>query len=138
MVFGYGTGSTGGKFIIAMNNGHELFSNWGGSVIGTNMLNDGNWHFIAFVVDPNGVGATPGNPLCSWYFDGKFDSSGLPLYGVNTTLSSAYIGTYPSLNRWAGELDELALFTNALSGATIQSLYYAAKDLRRGTVFGMR
>jgi hypothetical protein len=123
----YGRSDLGARIYLGTYGDKDAFTNYGGNVTGTKLINDGEWHFIALTIDPNGTGATPLNPLCSLYVDGQFDVSGLPTNGVNTVLVGSFqMGMPNGVPRWVGDIDEVALFTTALSGSAIQSLYTAA------------
>ena len=115
--FGYGKQNTVNQnCLVALNNGQAAFSQWGDSLNGTRSLNDGLWHFVALTIDTSS--------RCNLYFDGELEA--WKTMTVNTVLESVRIGTFPNIKSWAGDIDEVALFTNVLSAVTIQSLYAAA------------
>jgi len=105
-------------------NGTVAWSNGAGLVNSTNILNDGNWHFVAGVYD--GIK----NYL---YVDGALNNSmpasgGLAgdgsddLYlGGNAAFTNATVQQY-----FAGSIAQAAFFTNALTASIIQPIYQAA------------
>ena len=97
----------------------------GGQVTSTNVLNDGNWHFVAGVYD----GTTS-----YFYADGKLNSSAAAAGGL-TGESGAhiYLGgnsdyTLVGANQryLAGAVAQAAFFTNALTAAQVQAIYSQA------------
>jgi len=102
-------------------------SQYGNGLTTQEVVNDGQWHFLAVTVDPFGAGATSGLPLWSIYLDGQYQTS--KLMTTNTVLDpvSALIGmTRGNATLWQGEIDELAIFGRALSAYDIQMLYDGA------------
>jgi hypothetical protein len=97
----------------------------GGQVTSTNILNDGNWHFVGGVYD----GATS-----YLYVDGVLNSSGAAASAIASEPNAElFLGGNPDFTvvgvnqRYlAGALAQAAMFTNALSAAQIQHLYAVA------------
>ncbi len=100
--------------------------NSAGQVTTTNVLNDGNWHQLAGVY--NGTN-------CYLYVDGALNNSAAAIGGmVGDANANLYLGgdvNYPfngAANQateqyFAGDLAQVALFTNALTAAEIQAVY---------------
>ena len=136
VLFDYGTtGSLNQAFLITLygGTGHDTsgkigLTQWGSGLWSTVGVNDGQWHFLAITVDPSGAGATPSYPLTSLYLDGQLDNSTTTL-PINTALgSAAWIGRTgnPSLPKYVGDLDEVALYGWAMTAYDIQMLYNGA------------
>jgi hypothetical protein len=103
----------------------------GTTLTSTGVYNDGDWHQVVAVYSPGSDPAVTGTNLL--YVDGALDSSvssvstnGIP---VGST-SDVYIGSDPQYTnspvglgqQWAGEICEVALFTNAVTSAQVQQL----------------
>jgi len=104
----------------------NLFAS-GSQVTSTNILNDGNWHFVAGVYD----GTTSNSSL---YVDGQLNAS-LTLTNAVPSEPNAHLYLGGSSDRtqigvsqrfFAGALAQAALFTSALSAGQIQSLFASA------------
>jgi hypothetical protein len=104
------------------------------SISGTSTVNDGAWHHFAVVHDaaPSAVGTT------SIYVDGVMESSGaqqLITPGSPTGWFLGYDNVYwSSLNTYiqtwyTGALDEIALWTDALTIAEIDSVYKSTQGV---------
>ncbi|HXC35896.1 MAG TPA: LamG-like jellyroll fold domain-containing protein, partial [Candidatus Acidoferrales bacterium] len=115
------------------------------------VYNDGNWHEVVAVNQTNQV---------SIYVDGLLDTNGMPA-GITTTSvisgnqNDVLIGADPSYTNYpvgvgrqfAGQICEVAFFTNALTVAQVQALYNAcgvapfvtrqplSQDIDAGTVY---
>jgi len=93
-------------------------------VISSNYVNDGNWHFFT------GVYTGTSNYL---YIDGALDASGLATSGVNGDeahdMVIGGVGDYLTSRLFDGEVAEVAVFTNVLTAADVQTLYYAGELL---------
>ena len=96
----------------------------GGQVTSTNILNDGNWHFVAGVY--NGT-------TSSLYVDGKLNSSAAAASSLTSEPGAhLYLGgnadfTIVGGSRYlAGAIAQAALFTSALTAAQIQAIYNPA------------
>jgi hypothetical protein len=110
----------------------------GGQVTSTNILNDGNWHFVAGVYD----GTTSNSYL---YVDGQLNSS-LNVSNVVASEPGAnlYLGgnsdyTLVGNNQryFGGALAQAAFFTNALTSAQIQTLYSSATVIPTISISGL-
>jgi Concanavalin A-like lectin/glucanases superfamily len=132
-IFYYGSNGSGNSiFTLAPpNSGDSGFgatpgifgvSTYGPDVGGTSVINDGNWHFVAFTVTPT----TPGNASISIYVDGVDETTAT----VATTTTAGTIwemGDDASLtNNYNGLLAQVAVFNSALTGAQILDLYDTA------------
>jgi len=94
-----------------------LYSSAGGSSVGMTSLvtiNDGVWHHICAVQDT----ATTNLKL---YIDSNLQGS--ITIGTGTRLSSLFIGTYGAGYYWDGEIDQVRIFSSALSAGNVTSLY---------------
>lgn len=105
-------------------NGTVVWSNGAGSVASTNVLNDGDWHFVVGVYD--GIE----NYL---YVDGELNNSA-PISGSLSGDGSddLYLGGNAAFTGgtvqqyFAGSIAQAAFFTNALTASIIQPIYQAA------------
>jgi hypothetical protein len=94
------------------------------------VYNDGDWHQVVAVDQTN---------VISIYVDGVLDTSGMPS-GISTTnnipgnTSDVMIGSDPTYTNdppgvgwsFAGQICEVAFFTNALTSAQVQGIYLSA------------
>ncbi len=97
----------------------------GGNVIGPNRVDDGQWHQLTGVFD--------GTNSQALYIDGQFAASETnattPVAGNSGDL---WIGGDPDSGAsqfFNGVIDEVAIFTNALSAAQIQQLFFSATNV---------
>ena len=94
----------------------------GGQVTSTTVLNDGNWHFVAGVVDGTNS---------SLYVDGQLNNSAALTAGLTSEpTANLYLGgdadfTLVGSNQrnFGGVIAQAAFFTNALTAAQIQQIY---------------
>ncbi len=110
----------------------------GSVIVSTNIYNDGNWHQVVEVYAPNSNPLLPGTNAL--YVDGILDNS------VNTVNTNGFvagspmdvlIGSDPLYTnnpagvgqQFAGQVCEVALFTNALTTTRIRTLYDAAAEV---------
>ena len=118
---------SGGDISFCLNlngSGHPGFSDGAqfiGDIIGTNPVDDGQWHHLAGVYD--GLG----NEFL--YVDGQLAASttnaSVPVAG---SAGEVWIGGAPdhgSSELFSGSIDEVAIFTRALSAEEIQQVYSA-------------
>jgi hypothetical protein len=125
-----------GGWSIYMNTSGKLVSSFGtnssGSVTSSNVYNDGNWHQVVAAYLPDhdfGAGAYGTNAL---FVDGVVAGGGLAVngFGLGTNLD-AMIGADPQYTnnpagvgrQFAGQVCEVAIFTNVLTLAQVQALY---------------
>lgn len=90
-------------------------------VVGTTRVDDDQWHFVVGVYDAS----VPTNYL---YVDNVLDGSGAGATVAGNNLDVT-IGTAPDYltgRIFDGSVDEVAVFTNVLTSAQIQQIYYAA------------
>ena len=138
-VVGHGTNSwqltmtTNGCLVFNAGNGNQAAEGTGqsaGDMMTRGIYNDGNWHQVMAVNQTN---------VISIYVDGTLDTSGTP-NGITTTsvipgnTSDVMIGSDPSYTNtpagvgrsFAGQICEVAFFTNALTSAQVQGIYLSA------------
>jgi hypothetical protein len=109
----YGSLVAGQNFGLLENAGCIYFSGYGNDKQGSIPINDGNWHMVTVTYDGTTV---------SLYVDKNFDVSFTPT--LNTTGTDLYLGTQSGSDYFfTGSLDELAIFSRALSASEISSLY---------------
>ncbi len=93
----------------------------------TNILDDGQWHFIAAVYDcPYSSGDK------RLYFDGQFVQETNVLGSFSQNTDAVWIGNNIGNNNgdnyWPGMISDVTLFNRALSSAEVASLYSAATN----------
>ncbi|HTV42630.1 MAG TPA: LamG-like jellyroll fold domain-containing protein [Candidatus Sulfotelmatobacter sp.] len=127
--------TTNGCVVFNAGNGNSTTDGTGqsaGDIRTMGVYNDGNWHQVAAVNQGN---------VISIYVDGKLDTNGTPS-GITATnvipgnLSDLIIGSDPSniINpegvgrQFAGQICDVALFTNALNAGEVSALYAAATN----------
>jgi hypothetical protein len=88
-------------------------------VVGTNSVNDGKWHQLAGVYDGESL---------SLYVDGVPNTTSGAYWPVEGSMDFAAIGGAPDYpdRFFAGSVDEVAVFTNALTPAQIMQIYESA------------
>lgn len=138
-IVGHGTNSwqltvtTNGCLVFNAGNGHGAFSGTGqapGDIMTKRAYNDGNWHQVVAVNQTN---------LISIYADGALDTSGTPAGVTPTSLipgdsGDVMIGSDPDYTNnpigvgrnFAGQICEVAFFTNGLTAGQVQALYQCA------------
>ncbi len=128
---GWGTNNPGEKWHFRLNDNSgngvvgAIRTEFAGSQnVATTLVNDGQWHFVVSVFD----GEFPGDTV--HYVDGEFDERswvGDETIVVNTTegddvtIGSRLQGT--TYNRVNATLDEVRIYSRALSAEDIQALY---------------
>lgn len=133
-------GHSDSSWRIAMNNNGHLQCQMGtnGALDSVGSYNDGNWHQVVDVYQPaSSAGVDGTNTL---YVDGMLDTSIssvtpngiLPGSSADVLIGAApdYTNNPASLGRqFAGQVCEVALFTNALTLAQVQALYNSAEGV---------
>jgi len=112
---GYRFGISGGRIMFLIGNGVYIET-----TCGTEKVNDGKWHFITGVFDR-------GNAF-RCYIDGKKAGSVSISTYPNMQDSAPGIGAPPCCRDFTGFLDDVHIYSEALSSAQIRKLY--AQGLR--------
>lgn len=114
-----GTFVTGSRFTFNILWGNALRVEVGGSGFsGKTAVNDGNWHHVACVYDPNAT------DKISLYVDGSLDTAGNITTSVTTIASNMVIGRrVDNTNYWDGNIDEVRVWNFAKTAAQLASLY---------------
>src|SRR5262249_9767294 len=112
------------------NNPELQFSSIADILTNNFVVNDGNWHFVAGVSDGTSD---------YLYVDGLLAKSNSPVGSITGSTLDAFIGGDPGFQvpiwngsvttqprYFEGQIAHVAFFTNALSGAQVQSLYNVA------------
>jgi len=121
----WGTNSTGQKFSFRTENTGSLrLEINSGFVVGTTNVCDGNWHHVALVFSGNTTSQV------KFYVDGVLDVNStvnnIPINSGNTfsfQVSNGFHGRY-----FDGEIDDLRVWSTALSQATIANWSYRKVD----------
>lgn len=114
----WGTNSTGQKQSFWVNGSGQLRLEINGAyAIGTNTVNDGQWHHVAFTF----VGYNMYD--VRFYIDGKWDfNSSVNTKNMNTQLSKKFQISKGFHNRYFdGEIDDIRVWSVALTRPTIQA-----------------
>ena len=130
VIFGYGENNSGERFSLRLNGQatQQLrLEVQGGYILGSTVINDGQWHHIAAVVaDFNSDGSTNVNET-KLYVDGELEViSKSKSKSINTSSGGgAMIGASPhgSLYNFKGDIDELRVHISAKSASYISDLY---------------
>lgn len=100
---------------------------------------DGGWHFYAAVYDPS-YGDFRNVKL---YLDGTFDTTNTEIYGGTTvvrtdTLSKLQIGAghYDCQRFFAGKIDDIGVWSRALSACELYELYHSVDTCITATALG--
>jgi prepilin-type N-terminal cleavage/methylation domain-containing protein len=110
---GYRFGLTGGFIYFLIGNGSSVE----GNCSSTQKVNDGKWHHIAAVFDRT-------NLKVNCYIDGRLAGSVAilsPYYGMSDV--SARIGTTYCCTTFVGQLDNVSVYAQNLSGVSVNNLY---------------
>jgi hypothetical protein len=110
--------------ITADGPGNVCAGNYGDPSIKSATINDGAWHMIAITVSPT----TAGKASWSIYTDGTLSNNSEMT--TTTALNSAgnlLIGAeYTQGTGWIGSVDEVSMFSTALTADNVHSLYNSA------------
>ena len=125
VVFGWGLISAGTKWIVRVNDGGQLRCEVdAGYHYGTTLLNDGEWHHIAVVMEDDG---SPDVIETLLYVDGALDASNSDSADepINTLEDmDVQLGNNPHATdrKFDGLLDEARIYDRALTQAQIQAV----------------
>jgi hypothetical protein len=132
-LFSYGATGTGQRFSVRLNNSSNVASNQairleveGGRIIGTKIINDGQWHHIACVLaDQNNDGVLNVDET-QLYVDGVLDavSSAVPatVFTVNSAIPCLAGSNHATNYNFKGEIGDVRIFPRALSSFEIGEL----------------
>jgi hypothetical protein len=122
-IMGWGPDTPGAKWIIRVNeNGTLRAEVSSGSIYGTTLLTDGNWHHVAVVLENDG---SPDISEVRLYVDGVLETTGGTVPRLLNTGSSVdvRIGVHYSLLRYFnGLIDEVRIYNRPLTDAEIAVL----------------
>lgn len=138
-ILGYGTNVNGQRFSFRTNasggnpTNHRLrLEVQGGAIVGSTNLHDGQWHHVAVVCDDFNNDSTMNVNETKLYVDGVADSiASASSRAINTTAgTTAVLGgsNHSAGYSFAGGIDELRVFPEALSAAEIQALSSATRQ----------
>lgn len=117
----WGTNSTGEKWLFRLNgSGNLRVEVSGGFRVGTSVINDGQWHHVAAVLDGNNV------TNVDLYVDGQLETvSASQAMAINTTGGTNFQITKGHHNNYLnGNISEVRLWSKALTAAEIQDWRY--------------
>lgn len=123
-IIAWGANTSGNKWTFLMNTaGRIRLECTGGWVVGTKLINDGQWHHVAATFANDG---TPTSTDVKLYVDGTLETiSTSQSVAVNTTTpATVKIGSdTPAQNRyWLGQIDEPRIYNRALAAAEVLAL----------------
>ncbi|MFK7910392.1 MAG: sulfatase-like hydrolase/transferase [Akkermansiaceae bacterium] len=129
VMLGYGINSNGQRFSFRLNGSgtQQLrLEVEGGFIVGSTVLNDGNWHHVAIVVDDhNGNNTTDVNET-KLYVDGMLENisnSGSEPINTSGNGTIAIGASAHNVNyNFNGDIDELRIYNSALSDSEIAAL----------------
>lgn len=119
----WGSGQSGQKWMFRVQDAGQLAVGvWGGYIRGSSMVADGKWHHVAAVLDNDG---SPDVSEIRLYVDGVLETNTTvsALQAINTASSQdvylAVLSESNLQNYFAGTLDDLRVYSRALSGQEI-------------------
>lgn len=118
-IVAWGPNSSSNKWTFLMNSAGRLrLEATGGWVVGTRLINDGQWHHVAVTFSNDG---TPTTLDVRLYVDGTLETiSTSQSVAINTTTSGdVKIGSDVQSRFWKGQLDEVRIYDRALTAAEI-------------------
>lgn len=122
-IIAWGTNVAGTKWNLAMDGPGRVRVEVGvGSIVGTTVINDGQWHHVACTFSPD---ATPNVTDVKLYVDGALQAiSASSAAAINTaTGTTVQIGRSPQNVTWSGQLDDVRVYTRALSQTEIANVF---------------
>lgn len=118
-VIGWGTGSVSNGTTMDIRSG-KMYADFyaSGSVVGSTTMSTGIWYHVTYTWDGTNFRV---------YVNGVLDGTSGSIGGVNVTSSALAIGRafWAAGNYFNGQIDDVAVFTRALSASEIQTLYFA-------------
>ncbi|MEN6306114.1 MAG: LamG-like jellyroll fold domain-containing protein, partial [Anaerohalosphaeraceae bacterium] len=135
-ILSWGEGYAGGKWLIRVNEGGELRTEvYSGAVVGTTLINDGEWHHVAVVLKDDG---SPNISEVCLYVDGQPESiKSSSERGINTgSYQDVRIGLYyADLRYFNGMIDDVQIYDEALAADEIGRLYATGTAFRHNPDF---
>ena len=112
------TNIVGTQYDIFILSGKNYFSGYGADLSGTVTINDGAWHFLV---------ATYDGTTLRLYTDGSPDGSAA--LTLNTTATIVNMGGVQNSPTLVGTVDEVAIWSRALSATEVSQLYNGGAGL---------
>ena len=112
------SGNTGNNFELDFRNNVIMWERWGLGIMGSVVVNDGNWHHACITYDGN---------ILKLYVDGSEDTGGDFPYTIGATTSTDTPVRIGGMNHSAkyfnGQIDGVSIFNYALSSSQVTTLY---------------
>ena len=129
IILGYGTNSNGKRFSFRLEGSTTQklrLEVGGGNIVGSTVINDGQWHHVACVVDDfDGDGTTNVNET-KLYVDGVLEPvSGSSSEAIDTDASNIPViggSAHSTSYNFKGDIDEVYIYSSAKSAADIENL----------------
>ena len=130
----YGSNVTGGRFVVMLNNQPGVEGDHvlrlevnGGHATGSTPLNDGKWHHVALVVDDHDGSGFVNVKETKVFVDGLPETlastSGRILATGSSLVPSIGGSNHNNSSNFAGSIDDVRIFSSALSDAEVVSLH---------------
>lgn len=139
-MFGYGNNSNGERFTFRLNGSNRNSTTQelrlevqGGSIVGTTIVADGNWHHVAAVCDDFNENGSLEIQETRLYIDGVLDGiQSTANRTINTSNgSTAVLGgsNHAGNYNFNGDIDDFRLYPSALSAAEIAAAFSETNNL---------
>lgn len=136
-LFSYGSNFSGARYVLRLDNTENVASDQAlrlevnaGQMTGTRPLNDGVWHHVAVVNDDFNASGQANVNETRFYIDGVLDPpssfSGRVLATGSNNVPSLGGSNHNAGYNFAGSIDDLRIFSRALTGAEVVALSRAA------------
>jgi hypothetical protein len=112
------SGNTGNNFELDFRNNVIMWERWGLGIMGSVVVNDGNWHHACITYDGN---------ILKLYVDGSEDTAGDFPYTIGATTSTdtpvRIGGMNHSQKYFNGQIDEVGIWNTALTSTQVAEIY---------------
>ncbi len=122
----WGENKTGKKWSFELKDGKISVNVGDGYILGTKLVNDAKWHYVACTFEDDG---TPNIKDAKLYVDGKLEPIGSSKsQTINTSENtSVIIGSSPEEQHFLGKIDNLHIYDKSISAIEVMSDYISTK-----------